>query len=113
MSQGKRDAERQYGHNATFYLICHALGGTVGIQLGPQDRHGRGLSNGVMGAPHLLEEDSPVAKANLSHQKAKSFHARNPTLLASPPFRGLSGRGALRACLAIPGASDKEGLVLS
>jgi hypothetical protein len=113
MSQGKRDAERQYGDNATFYLVCHALGGTVGIQLGPQDSHGQDLSNGVRGVPHLWEEDSPVAKANLSHQKAKSFHTRNPTLLASPSFGGHAGQAALCARLGIPGASDKEGLVLS
>ncbi|PLW28614.1 hypothetical protein PCANC_24594, partial [Puccinia coronata f. sp. avenae] len=61
-----------------------------------------------MGVPQLWEEGSPLTKANFSHQNPKSFHARNPTLLASPSFGGLAGRGALRARLAIPGASDKE-----
>ncbi|PLW09048.1 hypothetical protein PCANC_23599 [Puccinia coronata f. sp. avenae] len=59
------------------------------------------------------EDESQGGKANFSHQKAKSFQAKYATLLASPSFGGLAGRGALRAGLAIPGPSDKEGLVLS
>jgi hypothetical protein len=66
-----------------------------------------------MGVPQLWEEDLPLTKGNFSLQNPKSFHARNLTLLASPSFRGLAGRGALPASLAIPGSSDKGGLVLS
>ncbi|PLW17922.1 hypothetical protein PCASD_17129 [Puccinia coronata f. sp. avenae] len=65
-----------------------------------------------MGAQIAWEDESQAGKESFSHQKAKSFHARNPTLLASPSFGGLAGRGALRARLAIPGASDKEELLL-
>jgi hypothetical protein len=66
-----------------------------------------------MGAQIAWEDESQGGKANFSHQKAKSFQAKYATLLASPSFGGLAGRGALRAGLAIPGPSDKEGLVLS
>jgi hypothetical protein len=63
-----------------------------------------------MGVSFALEDGSAERKADFT---LKSFHTRSLTLLASPSFRGLAGQGALCACLAITGASDKVGLLLS